>query len=162
MKKVKTDNCTFKSNQEYDGFAIYIEGEDLGTEFDFVENNFINNFNVETLSKISNIIATKIGVLSLSRENIKKFNYFSNHINDDELDINEISCVDFYGNPAASSKFSESISVKFNISDESTNSFDFSRSRGFSESIKFSKSNEFSETNYFSISKDFSNSNDFT
>lgn len=162
MKKVKTDNCTFKSNQTYDGFAIYIKGENLGTEFDFVETNFINNFNVETLSKFSNIIATEIGVLLLSRENIKKFNSFSNHINDDELDINEISCVDFYGNPTPSSKFSESILVKFTISDESTKSFDFSRSRGFSESIKFSKSNEFSETNYFSISKDFSNSNDST
>lgn len=51
MSNVKIYNCTFKSNQAHDEYAIYIEGEDTEIEYVIINNDFIDNYLKETLRK---------------------------------------------------------------------------------------------------------------
>ena len=38
--------CSFSTNSAQDGYAMYIEGDDLGTKFDIQSNNFTDNYNL--------------------------------------------------------------------------------------------------------------------
>lgn len=43
------EGCKFISNKAFDGYAIYIEGDDYGTIFIINDNTFIDNYNINTL-----------------------------------------------------------------------------------------------------------------
>lgn len=43
MQRVVIENNTITTNTAYDGFALYVQGEDPGTEFNIISNTFDNN-----------------------------------------------------------------------------------------------------------------------
>ena len=63
MISVKIERCTFKSNSAFDGFAIYIEGDDDGTTFAINENKFINNNDGTDNSIKRGVILTEINFI---------------------------------------------------------------------------------------------------
>ncbi|KAK8854425.1 hypothetical protein M9Y10_016987 [Tritrichomonas musculus] len=63
MESVKIEKCTFKSNSAFDGFAIYIEGDDDGTEFSITGNKFTNNYDGTDHSNNRGVIITEIDKL---------------------------------------------------------------------------------------------------
>lgn len=71
MTNVLIKGCSFSTNSAQDGYAIYIEGDDLGTKFDVQQNSFTNNYNFgsyvendENLT-IRGVIATDILILKM-------------------------------------------------------------------------------------------------
>ena len=97
MSNVKIYNCTFKSNQAHDEYAIYIEGEDTEIEYVIINNDFIDYYLKETLQRNSSIIATEIS--NISFYNIIKNIIFTNLENGEWIYVAEISCVDHRGKP---------------------------------------------------------------
>lgn len=82
MTEVNINNCTFNSNKAYDGFAIYIEGDDPGTEFYIINNTFINNtknnINQEDEYSIYRAVISS-EILRLNKIKIIKENKFLNN-----------------------------------------------------------------------------------
>lgn len=60
MSRVKINGCTFSNNYAFDGHAIYIEGDDPGTEFDIANNNLINNYDKNNFVDGKSIIMKEI------------------------------------------------------------------------------------------------------
>lgn len=101
MTKVDINNCEFKSNSAFDGFAIYIEGDDAQTEFSFTKNKFIDNVkNGKTEEDIHAIYRAVITseILELPEDKIldESENEFSNTNGES---INKLLFVDHEGNP---------------------------------------------------------------
>lgn len=96
MKQININDCTFTSNKAFDGFAIYIEGEDrIDTNFVINNNNFVNNYHPDYNLITKSVITSE--VLSLDRTMIIA-NTFS--FNDDIIVINFLY-VDHFGIPPA-------------------------------------------------------------
>ena len=60
LESIKIEGCTFTRNKAFDGYAIYIEGEDDGTTFIINNNNFIDNYDEGTLSQSKSVITSEI------------------------------------------------------------------------------------------------------
>lgn len=45
MLSVGIENCSFVKNNGYDGYAMFVEGDDLGTNFSIIQNVFVDNYN---------------------------------------------------------------------------------------------------------------------
>lgn len=151
MNPVTINNCQFDSNSARDGYAIYIEGDDPGTDFIIEYNNFTNNYNFgadessDPNITIRGVITTEIHSIT---EEIFKTNQFY------DVRHRKLIYVDHYGNRIATKDFTES--------QEFTFSGQFTQSTAFSFSQKFTKSNDFSNSDKFTQSTDFSSSNKFT
>ena len=77
LQKLIIDNCTFKRNVAYDGYAIYIEGLDEGsTSYQITNNNFFNNYNGQDSASIGGVFVSE--VTKISEEQILTKNVFSN------------------------------------------------------------------------------------
>ena len=63
MKSVTITGCTFKSNSAFDGFAIYIEGDDPGTEFTIKDNTFTSNSDGTSNSENRAVVLSEIDSL---------------------------------------------------------------------------------------------------
>lgn len=79
LKSIKIENCQFTSNSAFDGFAIYIEGDDPGTIFTIQNNNFTNNYDQTENSQNRGVIITEIE--RLLKEPIVKSNTFNPYPN---------------------------------------------------------------------------------
>lgn len=77
MKNVTITNCIFRMNRAYQGYAIYIEGENCETTFSINDNNqFIDNYESENSPSGGGIIASEITTIDINH--IKTENSFSN------------------------------------------------------------------------------------
>ena len=151
MNPVSINNCQFVSNSARDGYAIYIEGDDPGTDFIIKFNNFSDNYNFgDDESSDPNI--TVRGVITTEIHSITKEIFKTNQFY--EVHHKKLTHVDHYGNKIATKKFSRS--------QEFTFSNHFTKSTVFSLSQKFTKSNDFLSSNKFTQSSSFSSSNKFT
>lgn len=74
MTDVKIEGCTFSSNSAFDGYAIYIEGDDAGTKFIINNNKFTNNYDRSTNTFSRGIITSEI--LNLYEGKIESSNTF--------------------------------------------------------------------------------------
>lgn len=130
MKNVTITNCIFRMNRAYQGYAIYIEGENCETTFSINDNNqFIDNYQSENSPCGGGIIASEITTIDINH--IKTENSFSNsNMYGDNLE--PFMYVDYFWNPLPR-----------------TNSDFFSSSEIFSRTSMFSISNIFSETSKF-------------
>ena len=78
MKSIKTQDCALTSNTAFDGFAIYIEGDDKGTTFTITGSNFTSNSDKTINSKNRGAIITEIQkLLDLKLETTNIFNPIS-------------------------------------------------------------------------------------
>lgn len=75
MSHVTISHCLFKNNQAYQGFDIYIEGDYCDTSFIINDNEFINDYKNENITKGSGIIASEI--FAISKNEIENSNDFS-------------------------------------------------------------------------------------
>ncbi|KAK8844362.1 hypothetical protein M9Y10_024577 [Tritrichomonas musculus] len=91
MKSVTITGCTFKSNSAFDGFAIYIEGDDPGTTFTIKDNSFISNSDGTSNSEKRAVILSEIE--SLCTNGIDPSNTFNNPVG---ISINSLLCVDHF------------------------------------------------------------------
>lgn len=154
MTDVTIKDSDFELNTGFDGYGIFIEGDDLGTNFNIENNIFIDNYNLSNSDIDSTIIsggviATEIHSIKINQDPLKK-NHFSSSNN---IKVNEIVYIDHYGNTP---------SMNFTYSEYFSNSNYFSNSRFFSNSDLFSESPVFTETDYFSRSNIFSPSKHFS
>lgn len=98
MVKVIINNCTFKRNVAFDGYAIYIEGENgAKTTYTFTNNFFINNYNGHDSSQ-GGIIVSEITTITEDQIiNSNNNNVFSNK--DNGLNASTFVYVDHSGLP---------------------------------------------------------------
>ena len=158
LKRISITNSQFLTNSAFDGFAIYIEGDEVPTDFVIEKNVFNRNYNYDANSAntdpnltVRGVIATEIHTISdviLEKndfiiDNSKKFIF-----------------VDHYGSILSTNAFTES--VKFSVSNAFSNSYKFSNSLAFSNSNQFSKSLEFSNSKDFTKSSEFSETKEFS
>ena len=148
MVSVSIRECTFSMNLALDGYAIYIEGDDPGTTFEFLNNKFYDNFNADPDNDPNiterGIIATEIH--RILKKDVRDNNEFSN--NQISANQKDLVYVDHYGNIMPTLAFSES--------------FAFTYSNQFSHSSVFSNSNQFTQTSAFTNTDSFSHSDVFT
>ena len=79
------------SNKGIDGHAICIKGNDPNARIEITGNNFVDNFNKETIGS-SFVISNES--CSIPRKKILHENSFSNQENGNTLYVNEYSCDD--------------------------------------------------------------------
>ncbi|KAK8881800.1 hypothetical protein M9Y10_044436 [Tritrichomonas musculus] len=174
-QNVIINDCKLSWNKAHDGYAIYIEGDDHGTEFNIIKNNF--NDNCDPNNHDSNdpsiiygaVIATEIW--NFTKDTLwppgkpENNNCFSQ--SDNNLQINELFHVDHSGRTQTKA-FTESgyfpadsfgASISFSYSAYFTNSSPFSPSDHFPSSRYFTDSDQFTKSSQFSESDPFSNSN---
>lgn len=76
--KITIDNCTFKRNAAYDGYAIYIEGENDGsTIYDIKNNIFFDNFDGQSSSN-GGVFVSEVTRISQNQVVLDNNNVFSN------------------------------------------------------------------------------------
>lgn len=164
MTNVLIIDCDFIKNNANDGYAIYIEGENPGTEFIVTSNDFIDNYNDNNYVDDNNniygaVITTEICSL-IENDIIEKNNFkYSN----ENLLVKELSCVDHFSN-TETQKFTQSnVFTNSNLFSSCyfSNSKDFTASNEFSKSFAFSETNQFSKTHSFSESTKFTKSDQF-
>ena len=183
MTNVKILECDFIKNNAFDGYAIYIEGDDPGTEFNIKSNDFIDNYNENNFVDDKNIIYGAVittEICTLIEKNIIENNNFT--YSDDKINVKELSCVDHFGKTETkhfteSSEFTKSnifsshyfspsnifsYSQKFSQSDDFTKSSHFSGSSSFTKSSTFSSSSSFTKSSTFSSSSPFTKSSTFS
>lgn len=177
-QNVIINDCKLSWNKAHDGYAIYIEGDDPGTEFNIIKNNL--NDNCDPNNHDSNdpsiiygaVIATEIW--NFTKDTLRppgkpeNNNCFSQ--SDNNLQINELFHVDHSGRTQTKA-FTESdyfpadsfsASISFSYSAYFTNSSPFSQSDHFPSSSYFTDSDQFTKSSQFSESDPFSKSNLFT
>lgn len=92
---ITIENCTFKRNVAYDGYAIYIEGENDGsTVYDIKNNIFIDNFNGQSSSK-GGVFVSEVTRIDRDQILIDNNNLFSN--NDYGVGAYPFNHADHYG-----------------------------------------------------------------
>lgn len=95
MTNITIFGCIFVKNKAFNGYAIYIEGDDLEIPILISANDFTNNFNENNSPEKGSIIASEI--LTLDKKEIENNNDFNN----DELATGALpfSFVDHSANP---------------------------------------------------------------
>ncbi|KAK8878570.1 hypothetical protein M9Y10_005350 [Tritrichomonas musculus] len=158
IENVVINDCEISWNNAYDGYAMYVEGDDPGTSFTIIKNNFNENYNPKNYDNDPNIIygaviTTEINTITKDSirppGNTENYNFFA--YSNTNLKVNEISYVDHSG---------RTITKEFTASDYFPTE-PFSLSLVFSNSFAFSLSNEFTDSNTFKPSETFSNSDYF-
>ena len=76
VASVTINKCTFKRNIAFDGFAIYIEGEDSEASFSITENDFTDNYNIN--SDLSNRASISSEIIGITKDELEGKNTFSN------------------------------------------------------------------------------------
>lgn len=150
--------CEFIENKAYDGYRIYIEGDDMGTKFDDIQQNIFTDNNKPNPNDASDPNLTIRGDILTEIHTIKdevtRQNTFS------ESNHKKLIYIDLYGNRIPTLAFTES--EVFSYSDAFSCSGHFSLSNYFSDSRKFNKSDLFSMSNDFTKSITFSGTQGFT
>lgn len=128
---VTIEGCTFRSNRAYDGYAIYIEGEDAGTTFIINNNDFIDNYDPNSYSLNNSIITSEIP--DLYEGNILTSNTFT--FTDPNVYVPKLLYVDHYGAPPTPSstpiKTGADISGSTTLNNINNLAFDCVLDRGF-------------------------------
>lgn len=144
MENVIINDCEFNWNKAYDGYAIYVEGDDPGTIFSLISNNCHDNYNEKNYDYDPNILYGAVittDFFSINEETLRPpdqkddYNYFSN--SNKNLEVPELSYVDHYGK----TKTKVLTESDYFPSKNFTSSFVFSSTSSFSFSNEFSKSN---------------------
>ncbi|KAK8844287.1 hypothetical protein M9Y10_024498 [Tritrichomonas musculus] len=60
IAQIAIEECNFTSNKAYDGYAIYIKGDDKNTEITIKDNLFIDNYDKELSSSMKSVIKSDI------------------------------------------------------------------------------------------------------
>ena len=74
---INVQGCEFKDNQAYQGFAVYIEGDECDTSFVITENTFDGNSNTADSAVEGSAICSE--VQTVSRRTILTMNTFVGH-----------------------------------------------------------------------------------
>ncbi|KAK8871920.1 hypothetical protein M9Y10_007666 [Tritrichomonas musculus] len=183
MQKVQITGCEFVKNNGFDGYGIYIEGDDINVPFSISNNNFVDNYNKNNHNDDENLIYGAVITTELTcirEEQINTDNIFTYSI--PELRVRNISYVDHYGKTPSleftkseaftqsdifptntySSSIQFSSSSKFSGSNAFSNSHQFSQTKAFSKSDHFTNTMQFSKSDHFTKSDKFTKSNQFT
>lgn len=81
MSSISIRGCIFRNNRAYQGYAIYIEGENCDTSISINDhNNFINNYETANSPNGGGIIASEI--TSITKTSIEESSDFSNSENE--------------------------------------------------------------------------------
>ena len=160
LKKISITNCQFLSNSAFDGYAIYVEGDEVPTEFVITENVFDRNYNYdeESANNDPNISARAViasEIFAVPEKNTITQNDFLN------LTSKKFIFVDHYGSWISNTPiFTET--EAFTKTEGFTLTADFTTSKKFTNSGMFSDSNEFSKSSVFSNSEKFTETGSFT
>lgn len=98
MQDVTINGCTFTSNDAYDGYAMYIEGDDPENSFVIKDNTFVDNH--DGTDKTKSLIASEIQ--RLNNNDVVEKNNFSNENSD--IVIPPIVVVDHEAQPLITSE----------------------------------------------------------
>lgn len=104
IENVVINDCEISWNNAYDGYAMYVEDDDIGKRFTIIKNNFNENYNPKNYDNDPNIIygaliTTEINTITKDTirppGNTENYNYFA--YSNTNLKVNEISYVDHSG-----------------------------------------------------------------
>ena len=99
LKSISITGCTFKLNKAFDGYAIYIEGDDAGTIFDIINNEFIDNYDESIHTLLKSVITSEVtGLMNYLIISRNTYTY-----TDPDIFVSPFLFVDHYGNPASPS-----------------------------------------------------------
>lgn len=75
MKSVTITGCQITENSAFDGYAMYIQGDDPGTKFEITGNSFTDNYDPENKDDLSNkaVILSEISSLQIPQGNTFKY-----------------------------------------------------------------------------------------